>query len=144
MINPWFVTGFCEGEGAFTYSRSGKNLNLYFAIKLNDKDDALLVHICDFFNVGKIYRVKSRSPGNRSGDTKPAVYYRVTKISELTRVVEHFDKYPLQGKKAGVYKIWKEMWLLKSRFRKPDLSGLNILAIKLSGLSSKNSRIRIK
>src|SRR6266540_3811771 len=33
-LNPWYVTGLVEGEGTFTYSRSGSHLALYFAVKL--------------------------------------------------------------------------------------------------------------
>src|SRR3954454_4331406 len=37
-LDPWYVTGFVEGEGAFTYSRSGKQLALYFGLKLSRDD----------------------------------------------------------------------------------------------------------
>jgi len=142
MMDPWFITGFCDGEGAFTYSRSGKSISLYFAIKLNEEDKALVDRIFSFFNVGRIYKVKARESRNKSGNTKPAIYYRVTKVSELAQIIQHFDKYPLQSKKARIYNIWKEMWLLKKRFRRPDLNRLNTLARELSELSSKNSPIK--
>lgn len=138
MITPWFITGFSEGEGAFTYSRSGKSLGLYFAIKLTEEDSGLIDLIYDFFNVGRIYRVKSREPSHRSGNTRAAIYYRVTKISELAQIVQHFDKYPLQGKKSNAYKIWREMVCLKSKFRKPDIPRLNELAAELSKLTTKS------
>lgn len=139
MLNPWFVTGFCEGESAFTYSRSGKNINLYFAIKFNKEDSYLIQCIFDFFSVGKIYEVKPRLPGNRSGNMKETAYYRVTRVRDLGEIARHFEHYPLQGKKAKAYKVWKEMLDLKTRFRRVDIDKLNYLARELSALSIKNT-----
>jgi hypothetical protein len=141
-LTPWYITGFCEGESAFTFSRQGKGLELYFAIKSNSDDRELIERIRDFFGVGHIYNVKARPPKARSGNTREAVYYRVSKISHLESVVRHFDKYPLIGKKKHAYKIWKKMFLLKKDFRKPDFVRLQQLAIALSKLSSKNTATR--
>lgn len=144
VLTPWYVTGFCEGEAAFTYSKSGKGLALYFAIKSSAEDSDLIAQIREFFGVGEIYRVKSRLPGAYSGFTKQAVYYRVTKISHLERIVQHFDKYPLTGKKYTVYQVWKKMVLVKKNFRKPEVVKLQELASSLSELSSKNTALKRK
>ncbi len=144
MLNPWFVTGFCAGEAAFTYSRSGACFNLYFAIKLNQDEGDLIAQLQDFFGVGTIYHVRGSLPKKYSGFTQPAVYYRVTKVNELTRIVEHFDKFPLIGKKLKAYNIWKSMVLEKQRFRKPDNIKLRELALSLSSLTTKNTKIRNK
>jgi hypothetical protein len=142
MLTPWFITGFCAGEAAFTYSRHGQGLGLYFAIKLNDSERELMGQIQEFFGVGKIYQVKARLPQKHSGFTKPALYYRVTKIEELERVIEHFDKFPLSGQKQKSYEIWKQMVFEKRRFRRPDNLKINELALELSKLSNKNTKIR--
>lgn len=144
MLTPWYITGFCEGEAAFTYSRNGKGFALYFAIKSNADDRNLVAQLCDFFGVGQIYKVKPRSPKAFSGFTREAVYYRTTAISHLERIVEHFDKYPLAGKKRAAYEIWKKMFLLKRNFRKPDLVKLHELASALSDLTSKNTASKRK
>ena len=47
------------------------------------------------------------------------IYYRVTKISDLEKVVRHFDQYPLKTKKAKNYQLWREMVFLKENFGKP-------------------------
>jgi hypothetical protein len=143
-LNPWYVTGFSDGESAFTYSRSGNNLSLYFAIKLNFEDRNLLYQIKDFFGVGKIYVGRPVLPGKHSGYTKTSFYYRVSKISELSKVIEHFDKYPPIGKKASTYPIWKEMVALKKEYRKPNKAELNRLADKISALTSKNNKLKNK
>ena len=144
MLTPWFVTGFCEGEAAFTYSRRGKGLELYFAIKSKADDRNLISQLRDFFGVGKIYEVKPRLPRAYSDNTTTAVYYRTSKISQLELVVQHFDRYPLVGKKRLAYQIWKKMFLLKRNFRKPDFGRLQELAYALSDLSSKNIANRRK
>lgn len=144
MLNPWYVTGFSDGEAAFTYSKARKGLSLYFAIKVNSEERKLIEQIRDFFGVGKIYEVKPTPPRAYSGFTGAAVYYRITKIDELDRIVQHFDKYPLHGKKLESYQIWREIFLLKKKFRKPDFEKLRKLAAVLSKLSSKNTALRRK
>lgn len=141
-LDPWFVTGFADGEGSFTFSRSGKQIAIYFAIKLVATDQPLLESIQDYFGVGKIYRVQARSPSQGAtsgGATKTASMYRVTRHNELPRVIEHFDNYPLQGEKRNGYAIWREMALLKTLFRKgADRELLSDLAQKLSSLAPRN------
>ncbi len=91
-LSPWFVTGFVDGEGTFTYGRSGKSLALVFAIKLTATDRSLLEKIRKFFG---------------GSGTRPV---------ELLRVVDHFDRYPLQGEKRVPYGIWREMVFLKAAY----------------------------
>jgi hypothetical protein len=128
VLDPWFVTGFAEGEGSFTFSRSGPRLALYFAIKLTRADRPLLVAVQEFFSgVGKIYDVGPRGPSPTAGLTKAASYYRVCRRDDLARVVAHFDEYPLRGAKASSYRIWREMVELRrqpARLIRPDLDGL--------------------
>ena len=137
-LDPWFVTGFCEGEASFTYSGRGSHTALYFAIKLTKSDEDLLHSISSFFKVGCIYEVKARAPRHNSGYTKSALYYRTTKVSDLQVIVDHFERYPLQGEKKKRYEIWKEMVLLKAQFRQYDRNKLLSLAKELSSLSPRN------
>jgi hypothetical protein len=141
-LDPWYVTGFVEGEGAFTFSRSGRQMALYFAIKLTGADKAILEDIRAFFgSVGAIYRVVARdAPTPSSGYTKEAAYYRVSRRDDLERVVEHFDRYPLRGLKAQSYAIWRKMVELKREFRKPQREELEHLAAQLSAASPRNNR----
>ena len=143
MLPPWYVTGFSEGEAAFTYSRNGRSLGLYFSIKTNAQERNLITELRAFFGVGRIYEVKARLPGTHSGYTRGGILYRVTKISHLGRIVKHFDRYPLAGKKLAAYNIWKEMYLLKSNIRTyNDFRRLEELAFMLTSVNTKNSVIR--
>jgi len=141
-LDPWYVTGFVEGEGAFTFSRSGRQLALYFAIKLTGVDRALLESIQSYFGgAGAIYDVGPRAaPTPSSGYTKAAVYYRICRRDELDRVVDHFDRHPLRGAKAASYAIWRQMVILKRDFRKPPREELEQLSAQLSAASPRNAK----
>ena len=82
------MTGFVEAEGAFTFSRSGRSVALYFAIKLTAKDKPVLTALRSFFGeIGSVYPLNGGA----------SAYLRVCRLEELERVVEHFEAYPLRG-----------------------------------------------
>lgn len=95
--------------------------------------------IQDYFGgIGRIYDVQARAPGPRSGATKSAKYYRVSRRDELVFVVDHFDRYPLRTRKRDCYEVWRQMVLLKQKFRDPDREALDALATQLSALTVRN------
>lgn len=148
-LNPYYITGFCDGESTFTYSRRTDNkndINLYFAIKLIKNDSDLLIAIRQYFNVGIIYETKERLPRKFSGYSRAGVYYRVTNLKDLLKIVVHFDKYPLMGKKLESYKVWKKILELKlQHFRskvKVDKNKLNSLLNELSSLTTRGRNKR--
>ena len=139
MLTPWYITGFCDGEAAFTYCRSGGTFGLYFAIKQREDNRQIIEEIQEYFHhIGNIYRNKESRPTKNSGLSKPAAYYRVTRINELKIVVDHFDRYPLQSKKKlEAYRVWREMVMHKlENYRNIDYDKLRALAEKLSSLNS--------
>ena len=138
LLNPWYVTGFVDGEGTFTFSRSGNHMTLCFGLKLTAQDRSALELIREFFKgIGQIYHVKAYS--SHKGKTKAAAYFRVTRINDLLKIVDHFDNYPLKSTKNKQFKIWREMVMIKyNNFRRKHLDELEILAKKLSALSPRN------
>lgn len=59
-LDPWFLTGFTDGEGSFIISiinnkerKIGYSVKLFFQIGLHQKDLNLLLKIQSFFGVGK-------------------------------------------------------------------------------------------
>ena len=139
---PWWVTGFCDGEASFTFSRSGSQIALYFAIKLIASDRPVLEQLAAYFGAGKLYAVAPVSPRRNSGFTKSAVLYRVTRHDELPRVTDHFDRYPLQSQKLAAYKIWRGMVEIKRNFRGRNREALQELALALSAAQSRNQSWR--
>lgn len=118
-LAPDYVTGLVEGAGSFTYSRSSKQLALYFGLKLPMEDRALLEQLQAFFGVGRIY------------ETGRSAYYRVTRHEELPRIVAHFESSPLRSRKRAVFELWKQMVEAKQSFRRPDREQLEQLAAAL-------------
>ena len=80
-LNPWFITGFTDGDGSFTVSISKKNTGMgwkiqpIFTIGLDPKDLDLLVQIQAFFKIGKIYTSKRGIIYYTVGSTKDLVKY---------------------------------------------------------------------
>ncbi|MFA4889329.1 MAG: LAGLIDADG family homing endonuclease [Candidatus Omnitrophota bacterium] len=147
MLNPWYVTGFCDGEAAFTYSRAGGSFGIYFGIKQREDNRQIVEDLRAYFNyIGQIYWNKESLPTKNSGHTQAAAYYRVTRIGELKIVVDHFDHYPLQSKKKlEAYKVWREMVLYKlENYRDIDYDTLRVLAEKLSSLNSQSRAFQVR
>ena len=146
MLSPWYITGFCDGEAAFTYSRAGGTFALYFAIKQREDNQQIIEDIREYFNfVGSIYKNKETSPTQNSGFSKAAAYYRVTRIGELKVIVDHFDKYPLQSKKKyEAYQVWRQMVMYKlDNYRDIDYNQLRVLAEGLSSLNSQSRALKV-
>jgi hypothetical protein len=146
MLNPWYVTGFCDGEAGFTYCRMGGTFGLYFSIKQREDNRQIIEEIREYFNyIGNIYRNKEAPATKNSGFTKSAVYYRVTRINELRRIVEHFDRYPLQSKKKReAYNVWRQMVMHKlENYRDINYDELRTLAEKLSSLNSQSRVFKV-
>jgi hypothetical protein len=120
-LDDWYVTGLIDGVGSFTFSRSGKQLAVYFAVKVSGSP-AVLEELQAFFGGGVIY-----TSGRSS-------YFRIQRRDDLTAVLDHFDRFPLRTKRA-TYEIWREMVIAKRAFRKPDRDRLESLAAELSSLS---------
>lgn len=145
MLNPYFVTGLTEGEGSFTYFRNSgdpRSISLVFALSLTKDDYGLILSLREFFGFGKIYWFGSRKPTEHSGNTRAKRFYRVTKMTDLYRIIKHFDAYPLQGHKGKVYDAWKDLLFYKSRtsLSRIDPRKLEILLAKLSILTNKGRR----
>lgn len=146
MLDPWYITGFCDGEAAFTYSRAGGSFGLYFSIRQREDNRQIIDDIREYFNyVGYIYITKEAPATKNSGFSQRAVYYRVTKISELQRIIEHFDKCPLQSKKKQeAYNIWRQMVIHKlENYRDIDYDTLRALAEKLSRLNAQSRAFKV-
>ena len=140
-LDPWYVTGFCDGEAAFTYSRSGGTFAISFSIKQRSDNSQIIEDIWEFFNhVGNVYNGKRAAPTKNSGDTKPSVIYKVSRVDELLVIINHFDRYPPKSKKKNeAYNVWREMVMHKSdNYYKVDYNKLRALAEKLSSLNSKS------
>ncbi len=128
MLAPEYVTGHADASGSFTFSRSAGNISVYFSLRLPERDRVILEELQSYWGGGRIYPA---TPGG--------LYYRISRHDELLPVVDHFDRYPLQGHNREAFGVWREMVEIKSRFRQPDLERLDQLDRRLSSLSSHTS-----
>lgn len=145
-LNPWYVTGLCDGEAAFTYHHAGGNFCVSFGFKQRADNKELVESIRAFFNyIGSIYYTKGSAPAKNSGNTSPGVYFRVSRAGELSGIISHFDKYPLQSKKKlEAYKIWREMATHKiENFRTVDYDKMRALAERLSATNLKTRAFKV-
>lgn len=103
-LNPYFVTGFIDGEGCFSISITSHSktqtawaVKISLTVTLHEKDKALLEQICNYFGVGKI---------RRSGGQ--LLQFRVDSMKELLVILDHLEKYPLITTKREVFDTWKK------------------------------------
>ena len=145
ILDPWFVTGFSDGEAAFTFSRSNNAFALYFSITQRADNRETVEKIQQYFGgVGRIYSRKESLPTKNSGHTKASVIYRVCRQDELMRIIEHFDRFPLQGSKKEVYNIWRDMAIEKTRyFLNCDSNQYKLFSEKMSFLNQKSRAFKV-
>lgn len=127
-LNPWFITGFTDGDGSFSVSIAKKKSGIgwkiqpFFTIGLDQKDLDLLVQIKAFFKVGKIYTSK-----------RGVVYYTVGSTKDIIKyILPHFDRYPLATLKLKDYLLFKKILLLMENGEHNSLPGL----LKIFGLKA--------
>lgn len=91
-INPYWVSGFVDGDGCFYISLTNnlRGVGLVFKITQHIRDTDLLKQFVYYFNCGR-YSLSSREAGD----------YIVTKFEDIyTKIIPFFNKYPLQGSKS--------------------------------------------
>ena len=130
ILDPWFVTGFADGEGSFSVSiyknaefKVGWRVLLNFSIGLNEKDQTLLQEIKNYFSVGSI---------NWKHGMK-TIQFRVVSIENLQIIINHFDKYPLITNKWADYQLFKQIFQIIQRKEHLTFVGLRkIVGIRAS------------
>jgi len=127
-MNPWFFTGFTDGEGCFliNITKSNNYVNDWgaratFKIGLAKKDLPILYRIHSFLGVGNI-------------TTRDfSCSYAIQSIKDLQVLIDHFDKYPLMTQKGADYLLFKRAFILIKNKEHLSLEGLRkIVAIKAS------------
>ena len=108
-INPWFVTGFCDGEASFGVSiyidkrikgRLGWAVRPSFQISLHSKDINLLLQLQEFFDCGLILKKNTRNEAS----------FRVNTFQDLTNfIIPHFSNYPLLSQKAADFILFTKI-----------------------------------
>lgn len=126
-LNPWWLTGFVDGEGCFklsvverTQMKTGWVVRLFFSIGLHEKEISLLEKIQLSLGVGRITKHGPES-----------VQFQVQSIKEIAKIIEHLSLYPLITQKHADYSLWKKAFYLIQNKEHLTKEGLEqIVAIK--------------
>jgi len=134
-INPWYITGFADGEGCFSFSirdsqtsKSGRQVILEFNLVAADNpaNYKQLELIRDYFGLGKIYNIPA------VGSKEAKIEYRVTALQDCIKIRDHFLKYPLLTYKLVHFQLWCEVIEIMLNKEHLNLKGLmKIIALKL-------------
>ena len=130
QLDPWWITGFTDGEGCFSISfvrnikyKSGWSITLSFSISLQKIDNILLVKIKNYFGVGEI--------STKHG--KQTIKYSVQSIKDLAIIINHFDKYPLKTQKRADFELFKQVVeLIQAKEHLTEKGLFKIIYIKAS------------
>lgn len=149
LMNPWFLTGFVDGEGCFRISLTkrdnlvGWRVQLFFQITLHRKDKTLLENIQKYWKVGKIHKSGS-----------DLLQYRIQSFVEIETIIKHLDKggrevpsrpaslqgggplppfFPLISQKRSDYELFKSAYNLVLNKEHLTYKGLHkIVALRAS------------
>jgi len=109
-LDPWYLTGFFEGEGCFWVTvhphptgKFGWIMDPTVQIYQHEDNRGLLERIQRFFGCG---RITPKGP-----NSKVLTYSVDSRRSIEEKVIPHFDKYPLQSRKWEDYLKFREIVL---------------------------------
>ena len=122
MLNPYYITGFVDGEGSFSVSispRDFKNVKWEirpsFSISQNKRSRSILFKIKDYFQCGTI------RPNRKDNTYK----YEVRSVEELDKkIIPHFKKYPLQTDKKKDFEVFTSIIQIMKEGRHLTKEGL--------------------
>ena len=104
-LDPWWVSGFVDGEGCFHVSinrvpkmSNGWQVLPEFRIVQHSRDEAILHRLREFFGCGRVVV-------NRGMQKE----LRIRRLEDLKRVVEFFTEHQLQSKKKSDFEIFRDI-----------------------------------
>ena len=129
-LDPWFITGWFDGEGCFSVSvhrhpsaRFGWIVDPVVQTYQHKDSENILKRIGDYFRTGRI-----RPKGPNSNVLTFSIESRRT-IQE--KVFPHFRKYPLQSRKAQDFELFQQVVEALERKEHKTIEGLSSI-IKLA------------
>lgn len=118
-LNPYWVSGFTEGDGSFYISISKKTryVRMFYSIKLNNRETPLIIRIQEYFkHKGSIV----------NDNTNNIIQYNISSKNDINEVIiPQFDTYVFCGNKLTNFLIWKEILLLVNCKDHLTTEGLN-------------------
>lgn len=131
-LNPFYITGFTEGEGSFYVGILPRKMNQGFEVRpsfslsQNEKDKELIETLIDFFECGFVRYSKSDQ----------TFKYEVRSLEDLqSKIIPHFEKYQLQGRKQNDFVTFKkviEIMKINKHLQKEGLHQIAGLALSMT------------
>jgi LAGLIDADG endonuclease len=116
-LNEW-LRGFTDGEGCFLIldKKNGPfSFRFVFKIKLHKADRPLLEYLSTRIKIGQVY---PKDIENENVSTT----WEVGNKANLLRLIEIFDKHPLNTTKYLDYLLWREAFFMYQELRKASVS----------------------
>lgn len=145
-LNPFYVSGFVDGEGCFAISinrRQGTSrtyARLIFEIELREDDKEILYRIQKTLGCGQMYRLDYA----KYEKWLPHYKYKVSNFPDVyNKVIPFFKKYKLQGKKKDNFRVFCEVAELIKAKKHLTKEGVEFI-IKLRDSVMNKKRTKVK
>jgi hypothetical protein len=149
-LNPWYITGFTDGEGTFSFSLNKKNKRLdgtfryhiqieyKIAVGYNPYNLEQFKNIQNYFGVGKIYITEAK------GNNQRTLHFRVFSLKDCLIIRKHFEEFPLLTDKNIHFNLWCKVLDLIINKEHTTEEGLNkIVALKEYSPKGVSSNLQI-
>lgn len=139
IVDPYWITGFVDGEGTFDIKIYSSKTNVGFAVQLrfripqHKRDSKLIEKIMKYFGSGSVEK-----------HTKyPAVTLVITKFKTVTeKIIPFFESYPLLGVKKNDFLDWCTVAKLMNNKSYLTQEGFNLIrTIKSRMNTGRNKKI---
>lgn len=129
-LDPNWVSGFVAGDGGFSINiRPNKQIKLRLHITQHSKDIDLMNLFINFFGAGKVYL--------RSNLSTPRCDFIIQNNKDIiTKVINHFDNYPLNNIKTLDYNDFKQVVFLIKSNKHLSIEGYNQILTLKNGMNS--------
>lgn len=127
-LKSW-AAGFLDGEGCFTIEvkryRDSRKQDRYLrprlAVQVRRDDEVALRRLQEAIETpGYFYRRKARKVSTYGSVSKPTTECAWHCMDDVKAVVKLLDEYPLLGKKARDYAIWRKAVLIYTNTERPS------------------------
>lgn len=119
MLDPSYVTGFCDGEASFSITVSPRNksweIRPSFSVSQNKASRKVLFELKIFFKCGHI------RPSKKDNTYK----FEIRSLSIIRKkIIPHFEQYPMHTEKQKNFEIFKAVVSLMEKGKHLEKDGL--------------------
>jgi hypothetical protein len=136
--DPYWVTGFVDGEGTFDIKIYSSKTNVGFAVQLrfripqHERDSKLIEVIMKYFGSGSVEKHTKH----------PAVTLVINKFTTVTeKIIPFFESYPLVGVKKNDFLDWCTVAKLMNNKAHLTQDGFNLIRTIKSGMNKGRARL---